>query len=361
MITFTSGNLLESKVDALVNTVNTVGVMGKGIALMFKEAYPENFQQYSEACKNKKIEIGSMFVTETNKLFGPKWIINFPTKQHWRNPSKLEWVEAGLRNLCRVIEEKKISSIAIPPLGSGNGGLDWQTVKKTIERSLSGLTNVNVIVYEPSAQYQNVIKPAGVEELTPARALIVELVRRYHVLGFDCTLLEIQKLAWFLERAIVRLGIQNPLDLRFEANRFGPYAKRLRHLLNALDGSYLHCKKRLSDAGPMDTISFDNSKKETLSSYLTNEECQVYMPALMATVSLIEGFESPLGMEALATTDWMLARMDCPSNLVDVKKCLSQWPGGKKAAQRKLQLFDDALLVLALKQLNSWNSGSNLN
>jgi O-acetyl-ADP-ribose deacetylase (regulator of RNase III) len=355
MIKYTTGNLLNAEVEALVNTVNTVGVMGKGIALMFKEAYPENLHQYAEACKNKKVETGSMFVTETGKLFGPKWIINFPTKQHWRNPSKLEWIEAGLRDLCRIIEQKQISSIAIPPLGSGNGGLDWQIVKKMIEQDLSKLTNVNVVVYEPNPQYQNIVKPSGVEALTPARALVIELVRRYQVLGFDCTLLEIQKLAWFLERAIIALGIQNPLDLRFEANTYGPYAKRLRHLLDALDGSYLHCNKRLSDATPLDTITFDQSRNETLQSYLASDDCKLYQPALNATATLIEGFESPLGMEALATTDWLLVKEKSEPQLKAIKEALQRWPGGKRAALRKLHLFNDSLLELVITQLTSWN------
>lgn len=355
MIQFTTGNLLEAKAEALVNTVNTVGVMGKGIALMFKEAFPENFRKYNDACKQKKVETGSMFVTETCSLFGPKWIINFPTKQHWRNPSKLEWVEDGLRDLRRFITQENISSIAIPPLGSGNGGLDWQTVKKLIMQSFAEMPNVTVIVYEPVPQYQNVTKAAGVEELTPARALVVELVRRYQVLGFDCTLLEIQKLAWFLERAIIAIGIKNPLDLKFEANTYGPYAKRLRHLLDALDGSYLHCNKRLSDAGPMDTISFDSGKKEALRTYLSSDDCKPYLPALNATVSLIEGFESPLGMEALATTDWLLVNTNSAPQLSAVKEALHRWPGGKSAAQRKLKLFSDSLLELVLKQLTSCN------
>ena len=123
MITFTKGNLLEANVDALVNTVNTVGVMGRGVALMFKEAFPENFEAYAAACKNKKMQLGRMFVTEQLDLLGPKWIINFPTKGHWRYPSKLEWIEVGLKDLKRVIDEKNIRSIVIPPQVVETGSL----------------------------------------------------------------------------------------------------------------------------------------------------------------------------------------------------------------------------------------------
>ena len=252
MITFTSGNLLDAEADALVNTVNTVGVMGKGIALMFKEAFPDNYRAYQAACHDDAVKVGEMFVTERRHLMGgPRWIINFPTKVHWRNPSKLEWIIEGLDDLRRVISEKDIKSIALPPLGSGNGGLEWRDVRPIIEAKLGDLSETEVIVYEPTGKYQNVAKREGVEKLTPARALVAELVRRYVVLGLDCTLLEVQKLAYFLEKNIAAKGGGNPLDLRFQADRFGPYAPRLAHLLNALDGSYLHCDKRIGDAGLM--------------------------------------------------------------------------------------------------------------
>src|SRR5712691_3357842 len=144
MITFTTGNLLEADAEALVNTVNTVGIMGKGIALMFKEAFPENFRAYAAACKRGEVKIGTVFVTEGQRLGGPKWIINFPTKEHWRGSSKIEWIAEGLKDLVRVIREHGIRSIALPPLGSGNGGLDWQNVRPTIEAALSSLSDVEV-------------------------------------------------------------------------------------------------------------------------------------------------------------------------------------------------------------------------
>ena len=151
MIELTTGNLLDADVEALVNTVNTVGVMGKGVALMFKEAFPENFKAYEAACKRKELRVGRMFVTERHQFIGPKFIINFPTKQHWRNPAKLEWVEAGLEDLKRVIVENGIRSIAIPPLGSGNGGLNWSDVRKKIEAALAALP-IRVVVYEPTSK-----------------------------------------------------------------------------------------------------------------------------------------------------------------------------------------------------------------
>src|SRR5690606_1735090 len=151
------------------------------------------------------------------ELMGPRWIVNFPTKRHWRAPSKMEWIVDGLQDLRRFIVDNQIKSIAIPPLGAGNGGLNWPDVREQIELALSDLKGVEVLVYEPTSKYQNVAKKAGVKELTPARALIAELVRRYWVLGMECSLLEIQKLAWFLERVIEAQGGKNPLNLQFKA------------------------------------------------------------------------------------------------------------------------------------------------
>jgi len=351
MIRFTTGNLLDAKAEAVVNTVNTVGVMGKGIALMFKEAFAENFLSYEAACKRNEISVGHMFVTERQNLLGPRWIINFPTKKHWRYPSKMEWITTGLEDLKRVIVENGIRSIALPPLGSGNGGLNWQDVRPRIEEALGSLPDVEVTVYEPTQQYQNVSKRAGVEKLTPARALVVELVRQYWVLGMECTLLEIQKLAYMLERVILERGLPNPLNLQFSAQRYGPYAERLKHLLNALDGSYLHCEKRLADASPFDIIWFDDAKRDHVTAFLTTPEAKTYKAALEATGALIDGFQSPLGMELLATVDWLLYRKLAKPDANSVRAALHEWPGGEGSGERKARLFDDRLIAVALDRL----------
>ncbi len=352
MIELREGNLLEADVEALVNTVNTVGVMGKGIALMFKEAYPRNFDLYAEACAKGEVNIGRVFVTATNSFVGPKWIINFPTKTHWRSKTQLAWIEEGLTDLRRVLLEKKITSIAIPPLGCGNGGLDWADVRPRIMHMLRSLEDVSAIVYEPTTQYQNVQKKAGVRMLTPARALISEIVRIYGVLGIGCTILEIQKLAWVLSRMISAYSqAEDPLKLDFSPNRYGPYSDKLRHLLNSLDGSYLRCSKRLSDAGPSDFIWFEYDNRETVDLYLKTE-CKEYLDALKRTAQAIRGFESPLAMEVLATTDWLINRQHTPPNLPEVKKGISEWmPDDPSAGARKLRIFDDRLLSMALGQV----------
>lgn len=350
MITFTQGNLLEARAEALVNTVNTVGVMGKGIALMFKERFDENFRRYAAACRAKEVQTGKMFVTPVHELDGPRWIVNFPTKQHWRTPSRMEWVVEGLQDLRRFLIEQQVKSIAIPPLGAGNGGLEWAEVREQIERALGDL-DIDILVFEPTQQYQNVAKRTGVERLTPARALIAELVRRYWVLGMECSLLEIQKLAWFLERAIERYNPgDNPLDLQFAAHKYGPYANRLDHLLNNLDGSYLHSEKRISDADPLDVIWFDDERKAFVQTYLKSE-AKAYTQALESTAALIDGFESPFGMELLATVDWLLAREGVAPNVPALREGLRHWRGGLDAAARKDRLFDDRALGIALERL----------
>lgn len=348
MITFTQGNLLEAHAEALVNTVNTVGVMGKGIALMFKERFAENFRQYAAACKAKEVRTGKMFVTEVNELGGPRWIVNFPTKQHWRGDSRIEWITEGLQDLRRFLIQNKVKSIAIPPLGAGNGGLDWAEVRPHVEEALAGLST-DIIVFEPTQQYQNVAKRTGVEELTPARALIAELVRRYWVLGMECSLLEIQKLAWFVERSVERFDL-TPLDLRFVPHKYGPYADRLRHLLEGLDGSYLHCDKRIGDAGPLDVIWFDDARKPFVQAYFKSEG-KAYVPALEATATLIDGFESPYGMELLATVDWLLSREGIAPTVAAVREGMHHWGGGPGAAARKDRLFNDRALSIALERL----------
>ncbi len=351
MITFRQGNLLEAEVEAVVNTVNTVGVMGRGIALMFKERFPDNFKAYAAACKAGEVRTGRMFVTATGELSGAKWIINFPTKQHWRQPSRIEWIEAGLRDLVGVVQHKGIRSLALPPLGCGNGGLEWHEVRPLIEAALTDLKGVEVLAFEPTDKYQNVAKREGVKKLTVARALIAEAIRRYWVLGIECTLLEVQKLAWFLERSIRQRGLDDVLNLHFQADRYGPYSSRLNHLLDALDGSYLRSDKRISDCGPMDTIAFADAETEVVAAFLRTSEARPYAAALEETDALIDGFQSPLGLELLATVDWLLTKEGCSPAVASLRAGLAQWPAGADAGRRKQRLFGERLLALGLDRL----------
>lgn len=355
MVTYAQGNLLEADVDAVVNTVNTVGIMGKGIALMFKEQFPRNFEAYARACDAGEVRIGKMFVTQNKELFGPKWIINFPTKTHWRAKTQIEWVEEGLKDLVRVIREKNVHSIAIPPLGCGNGGLNWQDVRPLIESALGELDGVNAIVYEPTVKYQNVAKRTGVEKLTPARALVAEMVRRYSLLGIECSILEVQKLGWFLERGVARFRVTDALNFKFQANKYGPYSHNLTKLLDSLDGSYLRCDKRLADADPLDLIWFNDAKYDRVQAYLNSGEGKQFSRVLEWASATIDGFESPLGMELLATVDWMMQHDNIDPTVEGVMEGLEGWAGGEAAGQRKLKIFDQRLVAIALEQLQTSN------
>ena len=238
MIKFVAGNLLDAKVDALVNTVNTAGVMGKGLALQFKKAFPANCQAYEVAAKDGAIEIGKMFVFESGGIVLPRYVVNFPTKKHWRSPSRLEYIELGLRDLVKFIQERRIRSIAIPPLGAGLGGLAWRDVRPLIEHGLAAVgDDVEVLVFEPmgapapEAMRTESPKPT----MTPGRAAVLALMNRYQVPGYDyrLSLLEVQKLAYFLQVA------GEPLRLDYQPHHYGPYADKLRHVLHRIEGHYV--------------------------------------------------------------------------------------------------------------------------
>jgi O-acetyl-ADP-ribose deacetylase (regulator of RNase III) len=351
MLHFLQGNLLEASAEALVNTVNEVGVMGKGIALMFQEAFPESSRAYKEACKRGEVRVGRVLMTPSQRSSGPRWIVHFPTKKHWRNPSRLQWVRDGLQDLVQQIRVCHIASIAVPPLGCGNGGLDWEQVRIEIELAFADLPDVEILVFAPAPHSLNTQKRQGVEALTPARALVAELVRRYSVLGIECALLEIQKLAWFLHRVILAQGLEDPLRLQFVAHRYGPYDDGLRHLLNDLDGSYLHCSRRIADASPLDPVWFDEGKRDRVATFLHEPTACRYLPALDRTAAVVDGFESPLGMELLATVDWLLCREHIAPTVAAMLEGIRRWPGGSESGLRKHRLFDARMVDLALRRL----------
>lgn len=349
---FTSGNLLDAEVQALVNTVNTVGVMGKGIALMFKERFPEASSAYEVACADKIIQLGEVYPVKRRELYGPEWIVHFPTKGHWRYPSKIQWIRDGLDSLAKFIVDNNIQSIAIPPLGAGNGRLEWGMVRQEIVDRLGHLDHVEIFVFEPTQKYQNVAKREGVEKLTPARALVAELIRRYSILGIECTFLEVQKLAYFINEFIRDEGVADPFRLKFVANKFGPYSPDLRFLLNSLDGSYIESDKRVNDSGPFDSVRFNESRKDYVMAYFSTDEASPYRGVLDRASKLIEGFESPLGMELLSTVDWLLRYGGSDASVKGIFEGLRNWPGGESAGTRKLKIFEERFVELALERIS---------
>ena len=298
MIEYKEGNLLAADVEAIVNTVNCVGVMGKGIALQFKQAFPNNFQAYEMACKTDQVKTGHMFITETNSLMNPKYIINFPTKRHWKAKSKIGDIESGLNALIVDIRRLDIKSVALPPLGCGNGGLDWDEVRPMIEKAFAPLNEVNVWIYPPTGSPAPDAIKIGTKKprLTKARALFIALMAAYSIPGYRLSMLEIQKLAYFLQ------VVGEPLKLRFVAHHYGPYADNLNHVLQALDGHYIRgYGDRSKDAQiyllPNATDEAKNLLKDDTES----------LKRLAEVTNVIEGFETPYGMELLATTHWIAA------------------------------------------------------
>ena len=301
MTNYKVGNILGEDAEALVNTVNCVGVMGRGIALQFKNTFPENFRAYAAACKSGEMQPGGMFVFETGRLLNPRFIINFPTKRHWRGSSRLADIDAGLNDLVDVLRRHSIRSIAIPPLGSGLGGLNWQDVKPRIERALRLVSAVEVVIYEPKGTpaTADMAHPHKVPKMTTGRAALVGLMNRYlsGLLDPFFTLLEIHKLMYFMQEA------GEPLKLKYRKATYGPYAENLRHVLNAIEG---HLVKGYADGGdaPDKELELMPGSVSSAEEYL--EGHPLTRARFKRVADLVEGFESPAGMELLATVHWVL-------------------------------------------------------
>jgi len=295
------GTLLKEDAEALVNTVNTVGVMGKGVALQFKEKFPLNYKLYRKACEKQEVVVGKMFVTQTGFLTNPKYIINFPTKQHWKGFSKLEFIETGLDDLVKVINSLEIKSIALPPLGCGNGGLQWSVVKRLITYKISVLADLKVMLFEPSDEAYRIPRERtkSAPQLTSLRALALYSLIRYKELGYELTVLEVQKLVYLLQR----LGLK--FNLEFVKQKYGPYAKNLQFVLNDLDGYYLNGMKH-NNATPFDKLTINPEKIGVVKDYVEHNCTRDERNKMQILNQLIEGFESPLGMELLATIDMLL-------------------------------------------------------
>ena len=339
MITAAEGNLLQAPADALINTVNTEGVMGKGIALQFKEAFDLNYRLYRQACKEQRVRVGEMFVTETHELVGPRFIINFPTKRHWKENSRLEYITEGLEDLKRVIAEYGIKSVAMPPLGCGNGGLDWQQVRPIIVQAMADVT-VPIQLYEPSATIsKRKRKPeAAAQKLTPARAMLLAAMRAYSSLGYSLTLIEVQKLAYFLQR----LG--EPLKLKFEKAQYGPFAYNLSHVLQRMDGAFLRGMD-YKEAKPFAELTLMEEKLPEVDAYIAQHLSHEQKQQVSHLTHLIEGFESPLGMELLATVDYLLDTKEA-QDLGSLINAVGAWN------PRKKQVLTPEYLTLALRRLN---------
>ena len=339
MIEYTTGDILKSGAEALVNTVNCVGVMGRGIALQFKNAYPENFKAYAAACKREEVQPGRMFVFETGYLTPPRYIINFPTKRHWRGKSRIEDIESGLKALANVIRMKNIRSIAMPPLGSGLGGLDWAgEVRPLVEAALRPLVDVRVVVYEPNGvpASDTMQSLRELPKMTPGRAALVELMHRYlcGLLDPFVTLMEVHKLMYFMQEA------GEPLKLRYKQAIYGPYAENLRHVLTEIEG---HLISGYADGGdaPDKQLTLVPGAAEEAAAYLA--EHPKSRERFDRVAALVEGFESPFGLELLSTVHWVM-KHERPRTPDDLVACTYAWNERKRQfTPRQIGIAADVL------------------
>jgi O-acetyl-ADP-ribose deacetylase (regulator of RNase III) len=303
MIEIGKGNLLKASAQALVNTVNTKGVMGKGIALQFRDAFGEMYQRYLEDCKSGRVQLGRMHVYDRGALVddGPRYIINFPTKGHWKSRSRLSDIEAGLADLLRVVRELGIKSIAVPPLGCGNGGLDWADVKPKIEAAFASEPNVQVLLYEPKGAPPAADMPRHTARpgMTEARGIMVVLMHRYlkGLLDPFVTLLELQKLMYFMQEA------GQPLKLKYTAGKYGPYASNLRFELQRMEGHFINGFGDGTENPDKALELLPGAIEQAYDSLAKKDEINKRMDRV---TKLIEGFEDSYGMELLSTVHWVM-------------------------------------------------------
>lgn len=323
MIEVSKGNILEADAEALVNTVNCVGFMGKGIALQFKQAFPSNFKAYEAACHAGQVVPGRMFIFDNGRLINPRYVINFPTKRHWRGKSRIADIRAGLKALINDVRRLDVQSIAVPPLGCGLGGLDWREVRPMIEGAFSELPDVKVLLFEPVGAPEAKAMPVRTARprITPARALFIKLMDAYAALEYSRTLLEVQKLAYFLQEA------GEPLRLNYEAGHYGPYAANLNKVLELMEGHFI---RGYGDSQkPQAEIELLPGAVEDATEFLADKSES--LARLQRVAELIEGFETPYGMELLATVHWVAHR------------------GGPKSDTKA------ADVAAAIEQVHAWN------
>ena len=338
MITYKTGNLLEAPVEALVNTVNTVGVMGKGVALQFKNAFPENYKAYSDAVKSGSFRLGEVLIVPVKTLGAVRYIINFPTKAHWRFPSRLEWIQSGLKDLHAKIQKYGIRSIALPPLGCGNGGLDWNQVRHLIENELSDL-DAEINIYEPSQKVQELLKQEerpSAAKLTHVRAMLLQLLYNYRALGEFTSEFAAEKLSYFLQR----FG-EKQLKLDFQEGIYGPYSGKVRHILFAVNGYYLKGYEQ-KGTKPFEPLEMMVDKAPQIQDFIKHELSKEEQERLSKVANLIDGFESPYGLELLATVDFLIHK----AQTFDPKEIIQNlW------SDRKKEMFNKEHVQLAIQHL----------
>lgn len=337
-ITFKKGDMFNEQVQAVVNTVNCVGVMGKGVALEFKNRWPANFKAYKKLCDTKELAPGQMFVFDTKELFaseGPRYLVNFPTKAHWRSKSKISYVEDGLDALVKAILEHGIKSIAIPPLGCGNGGLDWADVRPLIVSKLEDLQDVEIVIFPPMDAVDEPEHAHSKLTMTYERAMLLKTLNdleRFFDGSFDR--ISLQKLAYFLQA----LGID--FKLKFARNDHGPYSETLKKAYLAFEDHGMISGFTTGDRQAHVTPSGCAVADEYLSSQ-TNRGGDETVGRLS---KLVQGYESPYGLELLSSVHWLAHH----ENHYPVEKIITEMQGWN---ENKRNSFDDEAIRSAYQRL----------
>lgn len=342
MINYVKGNLLTANVQALVNTVNTVGVMGKGIALQFREKYSTNYRLYKEACKNGTIDIGKLLVVKDSSLEGEKLIINFPTKKEWNKKSQYSFIEEGLKDLVRIIDEYSIKSIALPPLGCGNGGLKWEKVRPLIEKYL-GQLDIEILVFEPNDEVKAILQKETTNKnihLTPGRAMILFALAKYEERGEIANVFAANKLAYFLQES------GEPLKLVFVPYTYGPYAQALDKVLYALNGKYISGMEQLT-ARPLEPLQLKYENFKEVNDFVNHNLTSIQRERLSSVFRLIQGFESTLSLEILASIHFLRSK-DKNLNVHQLLQQIKEWN------KRKKELISEEYIQIALTHLDNY-------
>ena len=350
MLKYIKGNIFESDAQALVNTVNTEGVMGKGLALQFQERFPENYKIYREVCMRGGLKVGQVLVTDYTDLTGTRYIINFPTKSSWRKPSSYSYIEEGLAALKKELTARNISSVAIPPLGSRNGGLDWNRVKPMIESSLGDI-DCEIIIYEPSDVILERMKSERVK-LTPARAMMLSVMFDMIHQGEFVSEFAAEKIVYFLQR----FGAGDCYKLTFNPAYYGPFSGKVRYVLRHMNGSYLMGLQEMNNL-PFEPIWMIADTESDVRSFVDSLDPR-YKDVLDKTTGFLDGFYSNYSLELLATVDYILchdermndwALMDRSKLLSIVEEDIKRW------SSRKERLFgEEEKLEIVIDHLSSW-------
>lgn len=332
MIKFTVGNLFESEAECLINTVNCEGFMGKGIAYQFKLKYPNNNKDYVKACKNHSLTIGKLhYFKEDGKL-----IINFPTKDKWRQKSKIEYIESGLTALVELIPSLDVKSFAIPPLGCGNGGLEWHVVKDILIQKLEQLsTNYDFIIYEPSNSYTAI--PKEPPKLNTSSLVLMNIKLKLNKFNS----IRLQKTAYFMNYYL------DSQYFNFKKHKYGPYDNSIAIISKNIKEFQLYYNSSSTEEAYL--LAYRN-----LVSKNVIEKLDTLMPALLKATEYVNNIESDKDLECITTIMYLIDSSISPiKNNQELILSFRNW------SEDKSNRFTDAEILKGINLLINTNIVNN--